>query len=57
MGADLVRALCALAGERDIARIEVGLPRESFVGVDATEAFYRRNGFTPLGPRMRRMLS
>jgi GNAT superfamily N-acetyltransferase len=57
MGADLVRALCALASERDIARIEVGLPRESFVGVDATEAFYRRNGFTPLGPRMRRMLS
>jgi GNAT superfamily N-acetyltransferase len=57
IGAGLVRALCALAGERDIARIEVGLPRESFVGVDATEAFYRRNGFTPLGPRMRRMLS
>lgn len=57
IGADLVRALCELASDRQIARIEVGLPRESFAGLDATEAFYVRNGFTPLGPRMRRVLS
>src|SRR5580704_3416827 len=56
IGADLVRALCGLASDRQIARIEVGLPRESFAGLDATESFYARNGFTPLGPRMRRVL-
>jgi GNAT superfamily N-acetyltransferase len=56
IGGDLVRALCELASDRQIARIEVGLPRESFAGLDATEAFYARNGFTPLGPRMRRVL-
>jgi GNAT superfamily N-acetyltransferase len=56
IGADLVRALCGLASDRQIARIEVGLPRESFADIGATEAFYVRNGFTPLGPRMRRML-
>ena len=39
-----------------MARVEVGLPRESFAGIRATEAFYLRNGFEPLGPRMRRML-
>ena len=32
-----------------IGRMEVGLPRESFAGVAATEAFYSANGFTPLG--------
>jgi branched-chain amino acid aminotransferase len=57
IGADLVRALCELASERQIARVEVGLPRESFAGLDATEAFYLRNGFTALGARMRRVLS
>lgn len=56
IGGDLVGALCELASERQIARIEVGLPRESFAGLDATEAFYVRNGFTPLGRRMRRVL-
>jgi GNAT superfamily N-acetyltransferase len=56
IGADLLAALSDLAGGRQIARIEVGLPQASFAGLDATEAFYRRNGFTPLGPRMRRLL-
>jgi GNAT superfamily N-acetyltransferase len=56
IGADLVAALSDLADGRQITRVEVGLPQASFAGLDATEAFYRRNGFTPLGPRMRRLL-
>jgi hypothetical protein len=35
----------------------VGLPLESFSHFEATEAFYLTNGFTPNGPRMRRLLS
>jgi GNAT superfamily N-acetyltransferase len=53
VGSDLLIALFALAREREITRVEVGLPHESFTGIVATEVFYRRNGFTPLGPRMR----
>jgi GNAT superfamily N-acetyltransferase len=56
IGADLLGALCELVSGRQIARIEVGLPRESFAALEATEAFYRGNGFAPLGPRMRRLL-
>jgi GNAT superfamily N-acetyltransferase len=57
IGAELLDALVELARERGMARIEVGLPRESFSAIDATAAFYRRNDFAPLGPRMRRILS
>ena len=42
---------------RRIARIEVGLPQESFAGIRATEAFYVGNGFASLGIRMRRLLT
>jgi GNAT superfamily N-acetyltransferase len=56
IGADLMTALVELARERGFSRIEVGLPRESFPGIAATEAFYRDNDFQPLGPRMRRLL-
>jgi GNAT superfamily N-acetyltransferase len=56
VGAALVDALADLCQERGVARIEVGLPRESFAAIDATEAFYRGNGFEHLGPRMRRLL-
>lgn len=56
IGAELVAALAALARERGVARIEVGLPKESFGAIRATEAFYLANGFEPLGPRMRRLL-
>jgi GNAT superfamily N-acetyltransferase len=56
IGAGLVEALAALAAEQGVARIEVGLPRESFAAIAATEAFYRGNGFEHLGPRMRRLL-
>jgi GNAT superfamily N-acetyltransferase len=56
IGAALIEALADLASRRGVARIEVGLPRESFAGLAATEAFYTREGFAPLGPRMRRLL-
>lgn len=53
IGSDLLVALFALARERHISRVEVGLPQESFAGIAATEVFYRRNGFSALGSRMR----
>jgi len=57
VGAGLVDELVALCGKQGVARIEVGLPRESFDAIRATEAFYLGNGFEHLGPRMRRVLS
>ena len=56
IGHDLVDAFCELAREAGAQRIEVGLPREDFERIGATEAFYRANGFEHLGPRMRRKL-
>jgi GNAT superfamily N-acetyltransferase len=56
VGAALVDELAALCGKQGVARIEVGLPRESFDAIRATEAFYLDNGFEQLGPRMRRLL-
>jgi len=56
IGRDLIDAYCALARTAGAKRIEVGLPRESFERIAATEAFYRANGFEHLGPRMRRKL-
>jgi GNAT superfamily N-acetyltransferase len=57
VGAALVEELVALCGEQGVARIEVGLPRESFEAIRATEAFYLGNGFEHLGPRLRRLIS
>jgi len=54
VGGGLLAALFELARERGVARVEVGLPRERFAGLAATEAFYLANGFTALGTRMRR---
>jgi GNAT superfamily N-acetyltransferase len=56
VGAGLVNELTALCGKQGVARIEVGLPRESFDAIRATEAFYASNGFEQLGPRMRRLI-
>jgi GNAT superfamily N-acetyltransferase len=56
IGGDLLVALCVLVRERGMQRVEVGLPRESFAGIRATEAFYLHNGFAPLGARMRWLL-
>ncbi len=57
VGRDLLEALFALAYAKRFERVEVGLPRESFAGFASTEAFYVGNGFTPNGPRMRRIVS
>lgn len=57
IGAALLDAMFALAQARGFARVEVGLPRETFARFAATEAFYAGNGFTPNGPRMRKVLT
>lgn len=57
VGSALLVSFSRQAKEQGIARIEVGLPREQFAALDATEAFYRRNGFTSLGARMRLLLA
>ena len=57
VGGSLVARLVEMAEERNLTRIEVGLPRESFRHFGATEGFYLANDFAPLGPRMRRRLS
>ncbi len=56
IGGELLDAIFALARELRIARVEVGLPRDGFVGLGATEAFYRGHGFELLGARMRALL-
>jgi GNAT superfamily N-acetyltransferase len=57
IGGAMLSALSELARARRLEVIEVGLPRASFAGLAATEAFYRANGFLALGPRMRLLLS
>lgn len=57
VGAELVEAIASQARTRGVSRLEVGLPRETFAAIASTESFYRRNGFEPLGPRMRRLLA
>jgi GNAT superfamily N-acetyltransferase len=56
LGQQLVEALVELAAEAGVARLEVGLPQEDFPQLAATERFYLSNGFTHLGPRMRRLM-
>lgn len=56
IGAGLVDALTLVAAAAGAQRVEVGLPRESFPALRATERFYLANGFELLGPRMRRAL-
>jgi GNAT superfamily N-acetyltransferase len=53
----LIDALVQHARRRHVSTIEVGLPRESFPGLEQTHAFYARNGFELLGARMRRRLT
>jgi GNAT superfamily N-acetyltransferase len=57
LGRELILALVRQATELGVPRLEVGLPQDGFAQLGATERFYRENGFTPLGPRMRRLLS
>jgi GNAT superfamily N-acetyltransferase len=56
VGAALLEALGVAAAAEGVGRVEVGLPRESFAALRATERFYLANGFERLGPRMRRAL-
>ncbi len=49
----LVEGVCPREG---IDCVEVGLPRPTFATVEATTAFYRSCGFSPVGARMRRVL-
>lgn len=56
IGRDLMEAFFAVAGRHGAKRVEVGLPRDDFPNLRATEAFYLGNGFVSLGPRMRRVL-
>lgn len=56
IGRDLVEGFAAVAREQGAARLEVGLPKESFERIRSTEAFYLANGFVSLGVRMRRKL-
>jgi GNAT superfamily N-acetyltransferase len=56
LGRELILTLVREASEIGVLRLEVGLPQESFAQLAATERFYRENDFTPLGPRMRRLL-
>lgn len=56
IGKALMDALCEVASERGLARLEVGLPKEGFPRLESTRAFYLGNDFGPLGPRMRRLL-
>jgi GNAT superfamily N-acetyltransferase len=57
IGAALVQAMVELARREHIGRVEVGLPRDGFAGLEATEAFYARNGFMAHGKRMRLVLA
>jgi GNAT superfamily N-acetyltransferase len=57
IGAQLVSELCAQSRALGLPRIEVGLPSEDFPRIEATRSFYLRNGFKPLGPRMRLVLT
>jgi GNAT superfamily N-acetyltransferase len=56
VGAGLLEALARAAAGEGAGRVEVGLPRESFDSLRATERFYLANGFERLGPRMRKAL-
>jgi GNAT superfamily N-acetyltransferase len=57
VGAELLSAFAELADQLGVTVVEVGLPRERFAQIRATEAFYAANGFESVGPRMRLVLS
>lgn len=56
IGRDLLAAFFELAKDEGAKRVEVGLPRDDFPNLRATEGFYLGNDFVHLGPRMRRRL-
>jgi GNAT superfamily N-acetyltransferase len=56
VGAGLIDAFLDVASARGVKSVEVGLPKARFLGLEATENFYRTNGFALVGSRMRRTL-
>lgn len=56
VGRELVEGYAEIARAHGAARLEVGLPKESFERIEATERFYLGNEFASLGIRMRRKL-
>jgi GNAT superfamily N-acetyltransferase len=56
IGQGLVEALVTVARRRDVARIEVGVPRDGWPQLEATRRFYLRNDFGTIGGRLRREL-
>jgi branched-chain amino acid aminotransferase len=56
IGRELMDAFFDIARRQGAKRVEVGLPRDDFANLRATEAFYLASGFVSLGPRMRRVL-
>lgn len=57
VGRSLVEALVdGVLPREGIDCVEVGLPRPTFPTLEATTAFYRSCGFSPVGARMRRVL-
>jgi ribosomal protein S18 acetylase RimI-like enzyme len=57
LGSALIEALLVHAQASDMSRVEVGLPSHRFPQLPRTESFYVRNGFAPVGLRMRRSLT
>lgn len=53
VGERLIRHLVADAVGRGLPLVEVGLPGPGFAHQSRTLAFYRKQGFTEVGPRMR----
>jgi GNAT superfamily N-acetyltransferase len=56
VGRELVEGYVEIARAHGAVRLEVGLPKESFERIEATERFYLGNEFASLGIRMRRKL-
>ncbi|XIA63646.1 GNAT family N-acetyltransferase [Bradyrhizobium sp. TZ2] len=53
IGASLVREALAYCEERNLDRVEVGLPSITFPAIRQVEEFYKAAGFDTVGPRMR----
>ncbi|GGX57499.1 GNAT family N-acetyltransferase [Saccharospirillum salsuginis] len=56
VGASLLDEAMKFAEKSVLSRLEVGLPPFGFPNYTATEQFYGRNGFSPVGARMKRIL-
>lgn len=57
VGHGLVDALVTAARQRQVTRIEVGVPRDGWPHLEATRRFYLRNDFGTIGGRLRRELA